>query len=317
MAKQNLNWAICSLDDDSPLVFRIWRRPFQLDPTLRKRPVAKAGATPSVAKRDRLWLKEGGNASDMASLQARGAERGVAFSFDGAVTNTRDSLRLVLWAQSLGRNEQLMTALGWRHFGEDMLMADRRVLLDACEEAGLARRAAADVLDSGAFGDDVDASHTSWNQLRRVTGIPVIIFRVYHPHIDFQHPTEKMRFDGSVAAADYAAACRDIERHAREPSRWRFEAAAAAAYDVVHAPAVAVRAKPTTASPVLRWHRPGTKVKAYGVVDGKWLKLETEPGWMLLVSDQYGVLLRPAPDDADPPPPVPRRKGAVLRVSDL
>ena len=116
MAKQNLNAAIRNLPRESPLVFRIWRRPFQLDPSLSTAAIANPGTTKSVAKRDRLWLEPGGNESDMRNLQFRGQQHNVSFSFDGAVTNTRDSLRLVLWAQSLGRNEQLMTALGWRHF---------------------------------------------------------------------------------------------------------------------------------------------------------------------------------------------------------
>ena len=326
MAKQNLNVAVNALDDDSPLVFRIWRRPFQLDPTLEKTATPTPGATiRSVAKRDRLWLEEGGDArasfgvatrvyatrdrpslGDMASLKERGAERGVAFSFDGAVTNTRDSLRLVLWAQSLGRNEQLMTALGWRHFGADMEMADRRVLLDACAEAGLSRTAARSILDGDAYGSEVDASHGSWSALRRVSGIPVVVFRCYFPHVDYA-PSPELRFDGSVAVSAYGDALAKLERLAREAPRWTF-AKAAPRYAVVHAPACAVREKPSTASPVLRWYRPGAEVDVHGAVDG-WLKLKKEAGWMLLESPTYGTLLRPAA-----PPP---RKGGVLRISDL
>ena len=308
MAKQNLNVAINALDEDSPLVFRIWRRPFQLDPTLEKTATPTPGAKiRSVAKRDRLWLEEGGDARDMASLKERGAERGVAFSFDGAVTNTRDSLRLVLWAQSLGRNEQLMTALGWRHFAADMEMADRRVLLDACAEAGLSRTAARSILDDGdAYGSEVDASHGSWSAMRRVSGIPVVVFRCYFPHVDYAQSPE-LRFDGSVAVSAYGDALAKLERLAREAPRWTF-AKAAPRYAVVHAPACAVREKPSTASPVLRWYRPGAEVDVHGAVDG-WLKLKKEAGWMLLESPTYGTLLRPAA-----PPP---RKGGVLRISDL
>ena len=117
--------------------------------------MANLGAEPSVAKRDRLWHVKGGNTEDMANLMERGAKRGIEFSFDGPVTNSRDSLRLVMYAQKLGRNEELMTALGWRHFSRDALLTDRRTLLDACEEAGLARAGCAAVLDSDAHGDEV------------------------------------------------------------------------------------------------------------------------------------------------------------------
>ena len=176
MAKQNLNAAIRNLPEGSPLVFRIWRRPFQLDASLNKtgEPV-RGHPVKSTAKRDRLWLEEGGNQEDMARLKLRGARTGVHFSFDGAVTNTRDSLRLVMWAQKWGRNEELMTALGWRHFGEDLEMGDRDVLLAACDEAGLDRAAASAVLDSDDFGDEVERSHVCYTQWRKEQGIPVAV----------------------------------------------------------------------------------------------------------------------------------------------
>ena len=74
-------------------------------------------------------------------------------------------------------------------------------------------------------------------------------------------------------------------------TRWRFSPAAAT-YLVVHAPAVAVREKPTTRAPTLRYRRPGDEVHAYGVVDG-WIKCREDSGWMLLESEEFGTLLEP------------------------
>ena len=291
MAKQNLNAAIRSLPEESPLVFRIWRRPFQLDGSLNTAAVSTAdNPTKSVAKRDRLWLEEGGDARDMASLKARGKRANIAFSFDGAVTNTRDSLRLVMWAQKYGRNEELMTALGWRHFGEDEMMADRDVLLAACAEAGLDQAKALAVLDSDEFGDEVDGTHGKYAGFGREQGIPIIFFRCYHPHVNHSH---RKRFGGSVEADQYALALRDIEMYATAPPAWDLAKPAAARYVVVHSPCVIIREDPTTLATVLTMLRPGAELAAYGIKDGVWLKLADEPGWAMIVSDAYGTLLEP------------------------
>ena len=229
---------------------------------------APGAATESVAKRDRLWLVDGGDVDDMANLHRQGAEHGVRFSFDGPVTNSRSSLRLVLWAraprrsvcaaapprvgtrlkrtiriscetddlaaprevgstraqaQSLGRNEELMAALGWRHFGEDAPLSDPTTLLDSCVEAGLDRTAAAAVLAGDDYGDAVDASHAAWAGLRKLQGIPLCVFNCYHPHLDV---SQRLRVSGSAPAAEHARVFREIERTAREPPTWRFAPAA-------------------------------------------------------------------------------------------
>ena len=55
--------------------------------------------------------------------------------------------------------------------------------------------------------------------------------------------------------------------------------------------AVAVRERPTTTSPGLRYRRPGEVVEGYGRLDG-WLKL-AEKGWMLVAHRAHGTLLEP------------------------
>lgn len=111
-----------------------------LDPLLRTDGTPRPGSNPSVKKRDRLWhnLSPLGAEKDMEHLRSEADKYNIKYSFDGALTNTRDSLRLVLWAQACyGRNEELMTALGARHFGQDERMADHKVLLDAVRDIGL------------------------------------------------------------------------------------------------------------------------------------------------------------------------------------
>lgn len=84
-----------------------------------------------------------------------GAEYDVEYSWKGLCSSAMDSLRLVLYAQSQGLNEEFMAALGWRHFGQDGELADRRVLLGAAEEAGLPRAGAREVLDSDRYSREL------------------------------------------------------------------------------------------------------------------------------------------------------------------
>lgn len=120
-----------------------------------------------------------------AMLDRVAPKYGIKFSWNGLCSSAMDSLRLVLWAQTLGKNEEFMAALGWRHHGEDQQLANHQVLLDAAEEAGLDRQEAKKVLDSGSFRKDLAEASSSW--LRKtmtsagrgsyVSGIPLLIFR--------------------------------------------------------------------------------------------------------------------------------------------
>lgn len=115
------------------------------------------------------------------------------FSWTGKTSSAMDSLRLVLWAQSKGRNEEFMAALGWRHFGHGMKLADWSVLTDAAAEAGLDRVEALEVLKSRRFERDLEVDMIKFTRDRpecasieaRVSGawgaIPVFTFRTTNP----------------------------------------------------------------------------------------------------------------------------------------
>lgn len=79
----------------------------------------------------------------------------VKYSWTGMTSAQTDSLRLVLWAQTLGLNEEFMAALGWRHYGHGARLADHKVLLEAAEEAGLDRAEAKAVLNSRRYGKEL------------------------------------------------------------------------------------------------------------------------------------------------------------------
>lgn len=113
----------------------------------------------------------------------------VKYCWTGMTSPQTDSLRLVLWAQSLGLNEELMSALGWRHYGHGARLADHNVLLDAAEEAGLDRAEARAVLNSQRFSQELFELGVEYSKKTMLPGpggeensqmgaIPMLLFRI-------------------------------------------------------------------------------------------------------------------------------------------
>lgn len=145
-----------------------------------------------------------------------GAMYDVKYCWTGMTSSQTDSLRLVLWAQSLGLNEELMAALGWRHYGHGRRLADHKVLLEAAEEAGLEREEAVKVLKSDMYAEELrDISEDFGRQTMikpagcsdnvQMGAIPMILFRVAgrpkreelrlqgsQPQTAFEHTLERL-----------------------------------------------------------------------------------------------------------------------------
>lgn len=175
-------------------------------PELRR---AKKGA--------RLWLgDEGARRVGENLLNVVGPEYGIKYSWDGHCSSAMDSLRLVLWAQSQGKNEEFMSALGWRHFGRDAKLSERAVLLDAAEEAGLSRKGAEDVIEWGRFAKELRESIEEWQEKTMIkidnthaaAAIPLLCFTA-------PGQTSEEKCNGSVPQSEIEAVLRRLERHQR------------------------------------------------------------------------------------------------------
>ncbi|CAE7862479.1 unnamed protein product, partial [Symbiodinium sp. KB8] len=158
-----------------PQVYKIYRRPLPLEQ-----------GSPShllrAQKGKRLWHgDEEARKKGEEMLNRIGPKYGIQFSWNGTSSSAMDSLRLLLWAQSQGKNEELMAALGWRHHSEDQQLANHKVLLDSVAEAGLDKAEAKKVLESTRFQRELQECSSLW--LRKtlapagygvmVSGIPV------------------------------------------------------------------------------------------------------------------------------------------------
>ena len=131
---------------------------------------------------EHLTQKYGSTAEQQAQIRqtitARGAEVGFAFAPGGRgrVYNTFDAHRLLAWAEGQGDGAQrkLKKALLAAYQGRAERIEDHEVLLAVVQEAGLDGVAAREVLESGAYADEVRAVERLYQQ-SGIHSVPAVI----------------------------------------------------------------------------------------------------------------------------------------------
>jgi predicted DsbA family dithiol-disulfide isomerase len=124
----------------------------------------KYGATPEQSAATRAMIRE--RAGALGFTMAMGDE--------SRIYNTFDAHRLLHWAGLVGDQRALKLALFTAYFTDGKNPGDRDVLLAAAEQAGLDPVAAAEVLDSGHYAEEVRAEETLW-QSRGIQSVPAIV----------------------------------------------------------------------------------------------------------------------------------------------
>jgi predicted DsbA family dithiol-disulfide isomerase len=157
---------------DDPVDAQIHFQPFELNPQMPAEgqrlvdyAAQKYGSTPQQLKDRREIVRE------------RAAELGFTITLppeEGRVYNTFDAHRLLHWAGLEGRQRDLKMALFDAYFTQVMNPGDHTVLVDAASQVGLDRDAAAEVLESGRYGDEVRAAERFW-QSQGINGVPAVI----------------------------------------------------------------------------------------------------------------------------------------------
>lgn len=123
----------------------------------------------------------GSTPEQLAERRAIVRERAAALGFtislppeDGRVFNTFNAHRLLHWARDVGRQRELKMALFEAYFSQCLNPGDREVLATAAERAGLDRREALEVLDSGRFAEEVRDAERHW-QAKGISAVPAIV----------------------------------------------------------------------------------------------------------------------------------------------
>jgi predicted DsbA family dithiol-disulfide isomerase len=126
----------------------------------------KFGRTPEQSEGMREMIRE------------RAAEVGFAMnsSADSRIYNTFDAHRLIHWAgiEGSGRQRALKNRLFELYFTEQRDPSDHQVLIEAAMSAGLDPRAAADVLASDLYSEEVRQAEHFW-QSQGVHSVPAIV----------------------------------------------------------------------------------------------------------------------------------------------
>lgn len=146
-------------------------QPFELNPNM-------AAEGENIA--EHVAAKYGSTAEQSAAnremIRARAASVGFTMntSEHSRIYNTFDAHRLLHWAELEGKQAALKHALFTAYFTEGRDPSDHAVLLAAAEAAGLDGAAAAEVLASGRYAEDVRRAEQFW-QSRGIGGVPAIV----------------------------------------------------------------------------------------------------------------------------------------------
>ena len=160
------------------VVFDVVQRwhPFQLQPDL----------PPGMPWMDFARAKFGGGErlhEMQRHMRTVGAPEGIDFRFDLMPTapNTFDAHRLLHWAGTLGRSQELALkqALLRAYFTDDLDVSSHEVLADAAATAGLDRDEALRVLGSDRHAADVRAREQLYQQ-RGISAVPSVIINDRH-----------------------------------------------------------------------------------------------------------------------------------------
>ena len=171
---KSLEQALQRLGDQAQT--QIHFQPFELNPDMGpagqdigEHIAEKYGSTPEQMAQSREMIR------------ARGAEFG--FSFDMGqrkrIYNTFDAHRLLHWAGLEGRQGELKHALFAAYFSRGENPSDHAVLVRAALEAGLDGAAAAAVLASDIYADEVRARERFYQQ-QGISSVPAIIINERH-----------------------------------------------------------------------------------------------------------------------------------------
>jgi predicted DsbA family dithiol-disulfide isomerase len=171
---KSLEQAIGRLGDEVAVDLHF--QPFELNPQMppegedvTEHIVAKYGSTPEQLARSR------------EAIRARGAELGFVFNQRDRIYNTFDAHRLLHWAATEGRDQELALkhALLQAYFTDGLDVSSREVLVGIVERAGLDIDGAKQVLASDEYAQDVREQERFYLD-RGIHSVPAVIINDRH-----------------------------------------------------------------------------------------------------------------------------------------
>ena len=170
IGRRRLQEALAEREDLGEVTVR--HRAFQLQPDAPKDlavPTAEHLATKYGVSPEQAQAMQD-NVTDVA--RSVGLEYHLERTLSG---NTEDAHRLLLWAGETGGQDELLETMYAAYFTEGRSLFDRAALLELVNEAGLDAEAAAEVLDSQRYRDEVHRDAALASELG-ATGVPFFVF---------------------------------------------------------------------------------------------------------------------------------------------
>jgi predicted DsbA family dithiol-disulfide isomerase len=152
-------------------------QPFELNPQM---PPEGADATEYLQAKFGMSLEQ--LAVNRARIAERGAAEGFKFGTRAHVWNTFDAHRLLAWAAIEGAPDAqraLKRELLKAYHGDDRNVSAHDVLVELATRAGLPADRAREVLERGAFADQVRQAERFWQELG-IHSVPAVIVERKH-----------------------------------------------------------------------------------------------------------------------------------------
>lgn len=168
IGKRRLERALSTFPHREQVIIR--HRAFQLQPDIKQ----------VVLTREYLAEKYQVSPSQVVQMQenvcAIADEEGLCYKLDGTFSgNTFDAHRLLLWAGTVGKQDQLLEALFTNYFERSLPVFSHADLLSAAVGVGIDSDKADDLLTSDLFYDEVSLDRNLATQLG-ATGVPFFAF---------------------------------------------------------------------------------------------------------------------------------------------
>jgi predicted DsbA family dithiol-disulfide isomerase len=171
----SLERALARIGDDIPIELHF--QPFELNPSM---PAEGADAVEYLSAKYGIAAAQ--IARNQAVIRARGAEVGFEFGHRSHVWNTFDAHRVMHWAGAEGpasAPRQLKHALLTAYHGQGLNPSAREVLMTAAQRCGLDAERAGEVLDSGAYANEVRQAQSRW-QAAGIQSVPSVVIDERH-----------------------------------------------------------------------------------------------------------------------------------------
>ena len=146
-------------------------QPFELNPRM---PAAGQNLVEHITEKYGSTAEQ--SAASRAMIRSRGAEVGFTFNMseESRIYNTFDAHRLLHWAGTIGRQQELKLALFRANFTDGANVSDHGVLVEAALAAGLDGNQAREVLASGRYAEEVRNAELEWTS-RGIRSVPAIV----------------------------------------------------------------------------------------------------------------------------------------------